>query len=55
MAAKSTRDSGRRRSRGDDDGALMVGPNYKVGKKLGSGNFGELHYGSCLKGIRVLF
>ena len=55
MAAKGARDSGRRRSRGEDDGALMVGPNYKVGKKLGSGNFGELHYGSSLKRNQVLF
>lgn len=39
---KSPRDKDRRKS---DDGALMVGPNYRVGKKLGSGNFGELHYG----------
>jgi hypothetical protein len=27
----------------------MVGPNYRVGKKLGSGNFGELHYGSSVR------
>ena len=40
-----SRDKERRRSK-DDDGALMVGPNYKVGKKLGSGNFGELHFGA---------
>jgi hypothetical protein len=46
MAARHerSRDKDRRRSR-DDDGSMMVGPNFKVGKKLGSGNFGELHYG----------
>ena len=26
-------------------GPLMVGPNYRVGKKIGSGNFGELRIG----------
>lgn len=26
-------------------GVLMVGPNYKVGKKIGCGNFGELRLG----------
>jgi casein kinase 1 gamma len=26
-------------------GSLMVGPNFKVGKKIGSGNFGELRLG----------
>lgn len=26
-------------------GVLMVGPNFKVGKKIGSGNFGELRLG----------
>lgn len=26
-------------------GVLMVGPNYRVGKKIGSGNFGELRLG----------
>lgn len=25
--------------------ALMVGPNFRVGKKIGSGNFGELRLG----------
>jgi len=24
---------------------LMVGPNFRVGKKIGSGNFGELRLG----------
>ena len=28
-------------------GVLMVGPNFKVGKKIGSGNFGELRLGEC--------
>jgi len=26
-------------------GVLMVGPNFRVGKKIGSGNFGELRLG----------
>lgn len=28
-----------------NSGALMVGPNFKVGKKIGCGNFGELRLG----------
>lgn len=28
-------------------GVLMVGPNWKVGKKIGNGNFGELRLGKC--------
>eukprot|EP00047_Mylnosiga_fluctuans_P020327 m.90993 g.90993 ORF g.90993 m.90993 type:complete len:388 (+) comp8483_c0_seq2:81-1244(+) len=38
-----SRSSGRERSR--DDGVMMVGPNFKVGKKIGAGNFGELRLG----------
>lgn len=29
----------------DDNEALMVGTNFKVGRKLGAGNFGELRLG----------
>jgi len=29
-------------------GALMVGPNFRVGKKIGCGNFGELRLGELL-------
>jgi len=29
-------------------GVLMVGPNFRVGKKIGSGNFGELRLGGLL-------
>ena len=25
----------------------MVGPNFRVGKKIGCGNFGELRLGTC--------
>ena len=32
-------------------GVLMVGPNFKVGKKIGSGNFGELRLGELLDDI----
>ncbi|KAF5299425.1 hypothetical protein FQA39_LY11571 [Lamprigera yunnana] len=31
-----------------NSGALMVGPNFKVGRKIGSGNFGELRLGKNL-------
>lgn len=28
---------------------LMVGPNFRVGKKIGCGNFGELRLGKLMK------
>lgn len=31
-----------------DEEVLMVGPNYRVGKRIGSGNFGELRLGKDL-------
>ena len=34
-------------SRQNSSGSLMVGGNYRVGKKIGSGNFGELRLGMC--------
>nr|XP_009933881.1 PREDICTED: casein kinase I isoform gamma-3-like [Opisthocomus hoazin] len=33
------------RSAGTNSGVLMVGPNFRVGKKIGCGNFGELRLG----------
>ena len=30
---------------GSHSGVLMVGPNFRVGKKIGCGNFGELRLG----------
>ncbi|CAG0881019.1 unnamed protein product [Darwinula stevensoni] len=33
---------------GAQSGVLMVGPNFRVGKKLGAGNFGELRLGKNL-------
>lgn len=38
------------RSAGTNSGVLMVGPNFRVGKKIGCGNFGELRLGEkrCL-------
>lgn len=32
-------------------GALMVGPNFRVGKKIGCGNFGELRLGKFSLGL----
>lgn len=40
------------RGAGTNSGVLMVGPNFRVGKKIGCGNFGELRLGE--KGISVL-
>ena len=34
--------------RGHTSGMLMVGPNFRVGKKIGCGNFGELRLGNRL-------
>lgn len=36
------------RSAGSNSGVLMVGPNFRVGKKIGCGNFGELRLGKNL-------
>ena len=33
------------RSGSSGSGVLMVGPNFRVGKKIGCGNFGELRLG----------
>lgn len=42
--------SGRSPGRPDssNSGVMMVGPNFRVGKKIGSGNFGELRLGKNL-------
>lgn len=32
-------------------GMLMVGPNFKVGKKIGCGNFGELRLGELCNAL----
>lgn len=34
-----------RQSSASNSGVLMVGPNFRVGKKIGCGNFGELRLG----------
>lgn len=34
-----------RHSISSNTGILMVGPNFRVGKKIGCGNFGELRLG----------
>lgn len=36
------------RGSGTSSGVLMVGPNFRVGKKIGCGNFGELRLGEPL-------
>lgn len=33
----------------NSSGMLMVGPNFRVGKKIGCGNFGELRLGKLCK------
>lgn len=37
-----------RNSSGSGSGVMMVGPNFRVGKKIGCGNFGELRLGTNL-------
>lgn len=42
------------RSSGTSSGVLMVGPNFRVGKKIGCGNFGELRLGkSCIYSFSI--
>lgn len=49
MSAKTGSRSGHgSRSAGSNSGVLMVGPNFRVGKKIGCGNFGELRLGKNL-------
>uniref|UniRef100_T2M1Y4 non-specific serine/threonine protein kinase n=1 Tax=Hydra vulgaris TaxID=6087 RepID=T2M1Y4_HYDVU len=39
---------GRSSGSGSNSGVLMVGPNFRVGRKIGCGNFGELRLGKNL-------
>ncbi|XP_030049412.1 casein kinase I isoform X5 [Microcaecilia unicolor] len=49
MARPSSRSSHNIRGTGSSNsGVLMVGPNFRVGKKIGCGNFGELRLGKNL-------
>uniref|UniRef100_A0A8C6SWV2 non-specific serine/threonine protein kinase n=1 Tax=Neogobius melanostomus TaxID=47308 RepID=A0A8C6SWV2_9GOBI len=41
-------DTTEHRGSGSNSGVLMVGPNFRVGKKIGCGNFGELRLGKNL-------
>lgn len=47
VAASSAAKGGsiHRHSISSNTGILMVGPNFRVGKKIGCGNFGELRLG----------
>ena len=42
---KSARSMQSRQGSSSTQGVLMVGPNFRVGKKIGCGNFGELRLG----------
>jgi casein kinase 1 gamma len=48
-SSRQTRGSASNTSRSsvstNSSGVLMVGPNFRVGKKIGCGNFGELRLG----------
>lgn len=49
MARPSGRSGHNPRGTGSSNsGVLMVGPNFRVGKKIGCGNFGELRLGKIL-------
>ncbi|XP_029074303.1 casein kinase I isoform X3 [Monodon monoceros] len=48
MSKAAGRSSHGVRSSGTSSGVLMVGPNFRVGKKIGCGNFGELRLGKNL-------
>ncbi|GFO36194.1 casein kinase i isoform gamma-3 [Plakobranchus ocellatus] len=49
-SARSTRNmhNSQRQGSSSNTGVLMVGPNFRVGKKIGCGNFGELRVGKNL-------
>uniref|UniRef100_A0A7N9ASM1 non-specific serine/threonine protein kinase n=1 Tax=Mastacembelus armatus TaxID=205130 RepID=A0A7N9ASM1_9TELE len=48
MSKTTSRTAHGGRSSGTNSGVLMVGPNFRVGKKIGCGNFGELRLGKNL-------
>lgn len=48
MAAAAAATGGGRSSGAGSSSVLMVGPNFRVGKKIGCGNFGELRLGKNL-------
>ncbi|XP_063820295.1 casein kinase I isoform X3 [Pseudophryne corroboree] len=48
MARPSGRSGHNTRTGSSNSGVLMVGPNFRVGKKIGCGNFGELRLGKNL-------
>lgn len=48
MARPSGRSGHNTRPGSSSSGVLMVGPNFRVGKKIGCGNFGELRLGKTL-------
>lgn len=50
MAKAASRAGHSVRSAGAGSGVLMVGPNFRVGKKIGCGNFGELRLGESWDG-----
>ena len=43
--SRHSQNSGRSATASSHSGVLMVGPNFRVGKKIGCGNFGELRLG----------
>lgn len=47
-ATRSTMHSSRHSNVSSSAGVLMVGPNFRVGKKIGCGNFGELRLGEFI-------
>ena len=42
-------------SRQNSASSLMVGGNYRIGKKIGSGNFGELRLGITAPSLMFMF
>ena len=44
---------GATRTGSGQSGVLMVGPNFRVGKKIGCGNFGELRLGKFKQSLIV--
>jgi len=50
-SGRSSMHGSSRPSGSGNSGVLMVGPNFRVGKKIGCGNFGELRLGEICFGL----